>query len=81
MNKLYGDKYNLIMPYTIREHVQRMALRHGKSEAEVYRAFITLGIEIYDIYEPFGPLHLSEVLQKARKAVKESIQPKIFTEG
>ena len=60
------------------EKAEKLAKRHGRTRADVFRMMIDFGFFTYDQYSDVGVPQLAELFVKLRKKIRTLRQPSLF---
>lgn len=57
--------------------LEKIAKRHKISRAEATRRMLDLGLDVYETYSSVGIPQLAEMVKRARRAMRNDVQPRI----
>jgi len=75
MQKIDGEKFTIVLPDDLKKQIERIATRQGWTRAKTMRTLMESGVDVYETFEAFGVVKLTEVVKRAHKAVESSLEP------
>jgi len=73
MQKIDGERIQVILPYDQLARVDRIAARTKQTRAETMRNMIEVGMTVFEDYERIGLVRMVEILERTKKALRSEV--------
>jgi len=73
MQKIDGQRINFVINDELLKEVDRIAKRTNQTRSEMMRNMLSLGTEIFQMYESVGVIKMFEVSERIKKTVNRSV--------
>jgi len=82
MQKIDGEKLQLIVPEEMISRIQRVGERLHLTRSETMRNMMDVGLTIFEDFEKVGIIRFAEIIGKTKKALRREVgQQSLFDKG